>query len=266
MASVEVSGLFFYPLKSAAGISASTVMLDEFGFRNDRRWMLVDDQGQFLSQRRFPRFCLVHVMIADDYMQVSAPGQVTLTVNVPSSEASPRQVVVWEDTCQVADAGDTAASWFSDFLQQECRLVYFPDDVHRQVDTRFAHPGEVTAFSDGFPILLISEASLAALNAKLATPVGMDRFRPNLVVRGCEPFAEDGWQTLALGDWKLRVVKPCSRCIIPNIDQETAQRQSEPAKTLATFRRRDNKVFFGQNVIHQGPGRLSLGDRLEILA
>jgi uncharacterized protein YcbX len=143
-----------------------------------------------------------------------------------------------------------------------------PDECERQVDETYARPGDITSFSDGFPLLLISEASLQDLNSRLELPVPMRRFRPNLVISGCTPYAEDEWQRIRIGEIEFEVAKPCSRCIIPTIDTETAQRNPdrEPLRTLATYRRRDNKVYFGQNLIHRGTGLLKVGDPLEIIA
>ncbi|MDH5302277.1 MAG: MOSC N-terminal beta barrel domain-containing protein [Gammaproteobacteria bacterium] len=266
MAFVEVSGLTIYPLKSAAGVQVERIELDRFGFVGDRRWMVVDDAGRFLTQRRLPRMCLLQAQTDEnDSLTLTAPGMDVLHTPAPFYAES-TVVQIWNDECAAIDAGDDAARWLQQFLGCSCRLVYFPEESVRQVDTTYARAGELTALSDGFPILLISEASLSDLNNRLAAPVTMDRFRPNLVVKGCLPFAEDGWKTLALGSLRLRVVKPCSRCIIPNIDQQSAQTQSEPVATLTTFRRQENKVMFGQNVVHEGRGSLAIGDRLEIIA
>lgn len=163
------------------------------------------------------------------------------------------------------DCGDEAAAWLSRFLEMECRLVFFPEDEIRQVDPTYARSGDRTAFSDGFPVLLISQASLDDLNRRLKTPVAMRRFRPNLVVSGCEPFAEDGWKQIRVGEVTFRVVKPCSRCVIPNIDPDTAEKSAEPTRTLSGFRRRENKIFFGQNLIADGMGKLELGMPVEVL-
>jgi uncharacterized protein YcbX len=264
MSEVLLSGLSIYPLKSACGISLKTSVVDRFGLAQDRRWMLVDEQGDFLSQRRLPRLCLIRAELNVDGISLAAANMPALVLRTQDLSQTCR-VSVWGDICQVLDAGEEAAAWCSDFLGQRCRLVYFPDDVDRQIDTAFARKGEFTAFSDGFPLLLISEASLDALNQRLQQPVGMDRFRPNLVVSGCDAFAEDDWKLIRIGQLELRIVKPCSRCIMPNINQASAEKLKEPLQTLASFRRHDNKVFFGQNVIANGVGSIALGDRVEIL-
>ena len=174
-------------------------------------------------------------------------------------------VKIWQDECQAYDAGEEAAKWLSMALSIECRLVYFPDDEFRQIDLSYANKGEGTAFSDGFPILLISNASLNDLNARLANPITMQHFRPNLVVSGCNPFEEDNWKKIQIGNIVFRIVKPCSRCIIPNINIETAMRESEPIKTLSSYRKRDSKIFFGQNIIADSLGNIDLGMSIEII-
>jgi hypothetical protein len=174
-------------------------------------------------------------------------------------------VTVWDDKCQAFDAGEDAAAWLSRYLLTKCRLVYFPDNEFRQVDLNYANKGEKTAFSDGFPLLLISQASLDDLNSRLVLHVAMNRFRPNIVVNGCLPFAEDLWKIIRIGNVTYRLVKPCSRCVIPSINIETAEREEEPIKTLAHYRKRDNKIFFGQNVIADVTGDIKVGMKVEVI-
>ena len=188
-------------------------------------------------------------------------------LTVPATgEKRQAQVTVWDDRCKVLDAGDEAADWFSRFLAIDCRLMYFPDDEVRAVDPRYARPGDRTAFSDGFPLLLIAQASLDDLNSRLEAPISMARFRPNLVVQGCDAFAEDHWKEIRIGDLKFRIVKPCSRCTIPGIDPTTGERGLEPLRTLAAYRKRGTKIFFGQNVIADGQGELRVGMPVEVIA
>jgi uncharacterized protein YcbX len=175
------------------------------------------------------------------------------------------RVRVWEDECEAVAPDPAADAWLSDFLGQPCRLVRMPDDIRRPVDASYGAPTDQVGFADGFPLLLISQASLDHLNARLATPLPMVRFRPNLVVAGTAPHEEDSWRRIRIGDCTLRVAKPCSRCIIPTIDPTTAQRSSEPLRTLMGYRRRDNKIFFGQNLLHDGPAELAEGMRVEVL-
>ena len=166
---------------------------------------------------------------------------------------------------EALDAGADAAAWLQAFLGVECRLVSLPDDAVRPVDPDYSQPSDQVGFADGFPFLLISQASLDDLNARLERAVPMQRFRPNLVVGGCAPYAEDGWRRIRIGELEFRVAKPCSRCVIPTIDFTTGERGREPLQTLMTYRRRDNKIYFGQNLIHRGTGILETGTEVEIL-
>ncbi len=230
----------------------------------DRRWMLVDENSVMLTQRKLSRMSLIHCRLDGEKLIVDAPNMSQLVLQQCNQE-NIVQASVWNDICDAIDCGDTAASWFSEFLQTEARLVYFADDTVRQCDPEYAQPGEITAFSDGFPYLLINQASLDDLNQRLKSPVEMRRFRPNLVIDGSEPFAEDSWKRIRIGDITFRLVKPCSRCIIPSIDPDTAEKSAEPVKTLASYRQRNNKIYFGQNVIAEGSGMLELGMPVEIL-
>jgi uncharacterized protein YcbX len=189
-----------------------------------------------------------------------------LQIGTPNIAAPRIEVEVWQDRLQGAVVGQQADLWLSRFLGVECRLVYMLDDEQRQVDQRFAEAHHLTAFSDGFPLLLASESSFEELNSRLETPfLTMARFRPNLVVSGSEPYAEDHWARIRIGGIELQLVKPCSRCSITTVDPATAERGSEPLATLAAYRRRGKQVYFGQNVIYDHPGELSLGSTVEIL-
>ncbi len=254
----KVSELAIYPVKSFAQISLNSVFVDGFGFSGDRRWMVVTEDGNFVTQRQYPKMCLVRQYLLENGIRLSVTGMPDLIVT-ESSCVTQCKVIVWNDCCNVLDAGDEAADWVSRFLGFGCRLVFFPEDGFRQVDRNYAKAGDKTAFSDGFPLLLISQASLDDLNGRLDSPIEMVRFRPNLVVSGCDAFAEDDWKRLQIGDITFRVVKACSRCVIPCIDPLTGERGKEPLKTLNGYRRRGNQVYFGQNVIAEGTGRLEVG-------
>ena len=184
---------------------------------------------------------------------------------VRGAQGASLPVVVWRDKVNAIPVGGDADAWLSEFLAIDCRLVVFPYDARRAVDPDYAAATDQVGFADGFPFLLISQASLDDLNARLAQPVPMLRFRPNLVVEGCAAYAEDGWRRIRIGELEFRVAKPCSRCIIPTIDPATAQRSAEPLRTLMSYRRRDNRIYFGQNLIHDGTGRLAVGMPVEVL-
>ena len=263
--SLRLTGLNIYPIKSARGIALDESEIDEFGLRHDRRWMVTDQAGGFLSQRSHPRLALVKPSIPGDALRVDAPGMPPLELPLQPSGTVTTSVTVWDDTCSATWLGERAARWFSEFLEIDCYLVYMADRHVRPADTTFAPPGTRVSFADGFPFLLISEESLADLNGRLAEPLPMNRFRPNLVVAGGEPYAEDGWKRIEIGGVGLRVVKSCGRCVVTTTDQDTGERGQEPLRTLATYRRRDGLVMFGQNVVHENTGRLGLGDEVQIL-
>jgi MOSC domain-containing protein len=256
----RLAALNIYPIKSARGIALAESEVDGFGLRYDRRWMVVDDSGQFLSQRSHSRLALVVPSIAGDELRVDAPGMPTLEIPLHPSPTVATTVAVWDDVCPATWVGEPAACWFSEFLGSACSLVHMPDDVVRPADSKFAPQEAKVSFADGFPFLLISEESLADLNRRLAEPLPMNRFRPNLVVAGGGPYEEDRWVCIEIGGIRLRVVKPCGRCVVTTTDQTTGERGKEPLRTLATYRKRDGEVMFGQNVVHEGGGRLRVGD------
>ena len=258
-------GLYVYPIKSAGGISLKASEVDKRGLRHDRRWMLVDETGCFMSQRRFPHTALIRVRIEPDGLVVEAPGMPSLEVPLQPPAGRLMLTRVWDDLVESLTVGHDADRWFSGFLDVSCRLVYLPDESVRPLDPTYGGPRDQVGLADSFPFLLISEASLADLNARLEEPVTMDRFRPNLVVRGCEPFAEDNWRLVRIGSITFRVVKPCERCAITTVNQRTAATSKEPLRTLARFRRSGKKVLFGQNLIHDTWGTLHTDDPVEVI-
>lgn len=264
MTGLKVSELNIYPVKSLRQVSLSASRVEAYGLKHDRRWMVIDKDGNMITQRQLARMCLIQPHLLECGIKLSAPNMPDLMVKVPADD-NKLTVTVWNDNCLAYDAGNHAAQWLSDFLSIACRLVYYPDDAFRQVDLQYAREGDRTAFSDGFPLLLISQASLDDLNQRLKTPLPMKRFRPNLVLEGSQAFAEDGWKKIRIGDIIFRVVKPCSRCIIPNIDIETAEIGKEPARTLSSYRKNNNKIYFGQNIIAEGEGKLTIGMPAEII-
>jgi uncharacterized protein YcbX len=268
MSDVIVSGLAIYPVKSMRQIVVQNSAIDMCGLKHDRRWMVVDVNGRMLTQRKISRMCLIQPTLNEQVLSLHVPGMPDLQVNTEAGKPECK-VTVWKDNCSARDCGDEAAHWFSKFLQVECRLVYFPDDEIRKVDQGYAHEDDRTAFSDGFPVLLISQPSLDDLNGHITSssnkPVPMARFRPNIVVDGCGPYAEDDWRVLKIGGLTLRIVKPCSRCIIPSIDIATAERGEEPTRTLLHYRKRDNKIYFGQNAVIDGVGEIRQGMTVDIL-
>lgn len=261
---MQLSSITIYPVKSCAGINLDCVTLDRFGPVGDRRWLVVDERGRFLSQRDQAQLALVRVEQVQGGIRLSL-GDSFIQTAIPGTAAPEVRVSVWEDSVRALLADSSAGEWLSVQLGRPCRLVYMPDTCQRRVDGLYARDGETVSFADGFPLLLISQASLEDLNRRLDKPVPMNRFRPNLVVSGCAPFAEDSWRRIRIGDVEFDVAKSCARCVIPSIDQATARRDGQINRVLAGFRRVNGQVMFGQNLLYQRAGTLSLGDSVEVL-
>lgn len=265
---IEVTELNFYPIKSCRGTTLDTAAVALRGIARDREWLVVDaETNNFITQREIAKMCLIDPQVSDDGQSLilTAPGMETLTVPVTDSNGQ-RRVTVWSNACKSDDQGDAAAQWLSKYLAVDCRLVRMADTHKRQVDQRYAkRKTDQVGFADGFPLLLISEESLEDLNNRLPEPIPMNRFRPNIVVKGCEAFDEDKWNTIKIGDLLFDVVKPCARCVITTIDQSTTKKAAEPLKTMNSFRKKNDKLMFGQNIVHHSSGRISLGDLVEVL-
>jgi len=266
MSQLLLSEIWRYPVKSLRGSRHRRLEVASRGFAFDRHWMLVSPDGKFLTQRQEPRMALIRADIEGGLLRLGIEPDRSLALPVTAGGDS-LEVQVWNDRCRASGVPPVVDRWLSDQLGRPVRMVWLPHTERRQVDQGYALPGDQTGFSDGFPFLLISQASLDELNRQLARPVPMERFRPNLVVTGCAPHAEDDWQRIRIGDLSFRVVKPCSRCAIPSVDLETGQKhpQMEPIRTLMRYRSRDNKVYFGQNLLHDGQGWLQEGMAVEIL-
>jgi uncharacterized protein len=256
---LRLTALHIYPIKSARGCTVQEWEIDSFGLRYDRRWMVIDRRGHFITQRTHPRLALIQPSIDGDILRVTTPGMPVLELPLHPAPGVTTTAVVWRDTCEAVWTGERSAGWFSEALGTPCSLVHMPVETVRPADPAFAPSGVRVSFADGFPLLLISEESLEDLNARLPTPLPMNRFRPNLVVRGDSPYVEDALTAFRMGEIDFRVVKPCDRCMVTTTDQETTERGVEPLRTLATYRKVGGEVMFGQNVIHFGTGRLSVG-------
>lgn len=264
MSVLSLAAIYRFPVKSLRGGAFDELSIDARGLVHDRHWMVVDEDGRFLTQRQLSRMALIDTLVDEaGVLHLAAPGMPALAV--AAAMPTRRSVVVWDDRVEAAVVDPAADRWLSTFLGRECRLVEQPADVQRRVNPDYARADDEVGFADGFPFLLISQASLDALNARLAVPVPMLRFRPNLVVSGCEAHAEDSWRRIRIGDITFRVAKPCSRCVIPTVDIDTGERGQEPMRTLLGYRRRDNKVYFGQNLLHDAVGHLRVGMPVEVL-
>ncbi|MBZ0189777.1 MAG: MOSC domain-containing protein [Candidatus Obscuribacterales bacterium] len=268
----RIKALNIYPVKSCAGIASETVSVSARGLLYDRSFMIVDKEGIFLTQRKLPRMSLIQVDIDEldskTKLKLSAPDKESILIDISSEtpDIAPIEVTVWRDKCLAYDSGEEASAWLSEFLQRDCRLVKMADIENRPVHaTNGIIEKSTVGFADAFPFLVISDASLAALNEKLPEPMSMNRFRPSIVISGCEPFSEDSWKTISIKDIVLDLIEPCARCTITTIEQETARRGQEPLKTLSTFRQKDNQILFGMYACHRNPGILNLGDPVLVL-
>lgn len=258
-----VSELNVYPVKSLGGIAVRSWPVVESGLAFDRRWMVVDSGGGQLTQRELPRLCLIATALGADSLTLSAAGAGRVDVALEAA-GEPTRARVWDDVVDAFVAEGEVNGWLSDVLGRSCRLVRFAGAAGVA-----GRPWQRLAFPDSLPFLLLGQASLDDLNARLRAKgeaaLEMNRFRPNLVVAGSAPFAEDRWRRLSIGSNRFQVVKPCARCAITTTDQHTAAVGREPLRTLATYRRRQGKVMFGQKLIHDGPGEISVGDVVSLL-
>ena len=262
---ISVTQLIIYPVKSLAGIQLDSSNVESMGLAFDRRWMLVTPDGQFMSQRSTPKMALIHTAIDNDQLVLSTEGKTLHKVAATSTKSAQMDVTVWGDKVKAFLVGEESDSWLSDVLGIDCHLVYIPDDIVRQCDLDFSKDGERTGFADGFPILIVSEESLNDLNQRLEKAIDMRRFRPNIVISGYGAFEEDNLTDFTIGELPMKGVKLCSRCPMPMIDPDLGKRAgNEPMATLSTYRKWDNKVFFGMNVIHQQQGTISVGDKLHL--
>ena len=253
-----------YPIKSLGGIRLETAKLEERGFQFDRRWMLVDREGMFLSQRTFPKMALLHVIMFSDRLEVFEKYQPENRLNIPFQTISDSliDITIWEDTVKGQLVGNEINDWFSDILGLDCRLVLMPESTKRRLKPKYAINGESVSFADGMPYLIIGQSSLDDLNGRLQEPVPMDRFRPNLVFKGGSPFVEDSWEKMKIGEAVFKVTKPCARCVMTTVDQRTGEKGKEPLKTLASYRTFQNQVMFGQNMLLLEGDRIQVGDKL----
>ena len=254
-----LSEINIYPIKSLQGMSLTTTEVTSKGLQFDRRWMIIDQDNRALTQRTLPSLCLFNTRLENNKIIVNKDdSELGIPVSIASGEWI--RVKIWNDECPVLLARNWVNDWFSERLNKQVRLVYMPDTTNRQIDLEYGQNGDWVSLADGYPILLANEASLNELNRRLERSVIMKRFRPNLVFSGDQPFQEDHFQSLKIGNLGFRAVKPCSRCIMVNINSQTGLKDKEPLKTLSQFRLVDGKVMFGVNLIVEKQGKLSIGD------
>ncbi|MCJ8208294.1 MOSC domain-containing protein [Mucilaginibacter sp. RS28] len=260
---LQVSQLFIYPIKSLGGIELTEAEVTDRGLKYDRRWLLVDENNRFLSQREHAQMALFKLQLTEDGLQVTYKNEMLLVPFHPQT-TDIETVTIWDDSCRATRVSDEADEWFTKHLTIRCRLFYMPDDSHRRVDERYARYDEITSFSDAYPFLLIGQASLDDLNKRLGDELPMDRFRPNIVFTGGEPYQEDELKAFEINGISFFGVKLCARCVMTTIDQQTAAKGAEPLKILSNYRRHNNKIMFGQNLLHSGGGLIRKGDEIKI--
>lgn len=263
---MQVTGLFCYPVKSLGGMSLNQAHFDDFGICWDRRFMLVDAAGLFVTQRKHPILSRFFASVTD------APNSLCLAITTPQGQVlefvlseftRETTVTVWSDQVMGYACDPEKILALTEATGVALDLVFMPDSTFRQVNRTWFDATQRVSFADGFPVLLTTQASLGDLNSRLQTPVSMKRFRPNIVIDGADPYSEDDWKHLRMGEIQFDLVKPCSRCVMTTID-DTGTKGTEPLKTLASYRKNDVGVCFGQNLVHRSRGRLSLGDRVEV--
>jgi len=258
-----LSQIWIYPVKSLCGIRLKSANVMGKGLQFDRRWMLVDDEGVFMTQRLNPRMALFKTSIDEGKQQLKiALGQDYYSLSIDLSGSTTIRAKVWDDEIEVSEVSKDCSQWFSDKLSLKCRLVSFPEQNPRPVDPLFKVNNEQVSLADGYPILIIGEQSLIDLNTRLKEPVPMNRFRPNFVFSGGNPYEEDTWKDFKIGKNRFVGVKPCSRCVLTTINQETSEQGKEPLSTLSTYRKRDNKIYFGQNVLAIDHTKIIEGDEI----
>ena len=262
---LQIHQLFIYPIKSLGGISVDKAYVTDRGFKYDRRWMLIDENNQFISQRQIAAMSLIKVALSGNNLLVTYPakkGSITISTTCLTEDFI--NVRIWDDYCAAQLVSAEADQWFSDMLEVNCRLVYMPDKTLRRVDPEYAPGHSYTSFSDGYPFLIIGQSSLNQLNGWMEEQLTISRFRPNIVFSGGTPFEEDTMAVFTIGNITFRGVKLCARCVITTIDQVSGQKNREPLASLSKYRAKNRKVYFGQNLIHKGNGVIKLGDPISL--
>ncbi len=259
-----LSEIWIYPVKSLGGIRLKSSTVMEKGLRDDRRWMLVDESGKFLTQRFLPKMALFNLSKVDRGYKVQFGDESILLPPMPD-RGTTRKARIWTDEVEVIAAETDVSNWFADRLGIACHLVAFPEKNTRPVDPQYRLANESVSLADGYPILIIGRKSLDDLNARMESPVGMNRFRPNLIFSGGEAYEEDQWRTFRVGTSTLVGVKPCGRCVLTTVDPATGVMGKEPLLTLSRYRKQNEKINFGQNVIPTRFGEISEGDEIHLL-
>lgn len=264
---MHLSEIWIYPVKSLGGIRLKEAKTEERGLQYDRRWLIIDENNTFITQRVFHQMALIDVSLSQGGLKVFERNDPENSIMVPYEPVSGANlsVKIWDDVVEAVTVTDEADAWLSAQIGQPVRLVMMPESTERKADPKYAKNGEIVSFADGYPFLVISQASLDELNSRLEDPISMVRFRPNFVIAETAPFEEDQWKRIRIGDMDFEIVKPCARCVLTTVDPETGQKGVEPLKTLASYRRVNNKVLFGQNLVASNFGVIKEGDELEVV-
>ena len=258
-----LSEIFIYPIKSLGGISLQSSEVEERGLKFDRRFLLVDENAEFITQRDYPQMALLKLSFAENGFRIINSKNNSETI-IPFKSTSNKtiKVKIWDDFCNAVIVNNDLNVWFSNAINKKCSLVYMPDAEKRIVEKKYINDDHIVSFADAYPFLIIGQASLDDLNSRLQTPVPMNRFRTNFVFTGGNPYEEDDWKDFKIGNAEFKAVKPCARCVITTTDQKTAIRNDEPLKALSTYRKIDNKIMFGMNLVCKKPTTISVNDNI----
>ena len=262
---MKISQINIYPIKSLGGINLIDANVEVSGFQYDRNWMLVDQNGKFLTQRTLPEMALLQVALGKDHLLVYHSLKTSERIKIPIDELSGEKIKsnVWDDAVTTMHVSAEVDKWFSSQLNVNCHLVKMDLENKRYIENKYSFNNEHVSFADSMPFLLIGQSSLDDLNSKLKEPLPMTRFRPNIVFTGGQAFAEDDWKDIQIGQLRFRVTKPCARCVMTTINQETGTKGKEPLKTLAQYRNVGGKILFGQNLIALDKGKIAVGEEIK---
>jgi uncharacterized protein YcbX len=265
MAELKLTQISIYPVKSLGGISLSQANVLGKGLQYDRRWMLVDKNGTAMTQRTYPAMALFKLSLGKDQLSIRLRDHCLDLPLENQALLNPLQVNIWDDTVAAFEVSFPANEWFSDLLGVECKLVYFPEQNRRPVNPKYSVNDEQVSLADAYPFLIIGQSTFDELNGRLTDSVPINRFRPNFVFTGGQPFEEDGWRNFRIGSVRFVGVKLCDRCVLTTVNQDTAEKGTEPLRTLATYRKKDNKIYFGQNLVTLDlQGTVSVGDLIKL--
>ena len=266
MDSYTLTQINIYPVKSLGGILLQSSRVDERGLKYDRRWMIVNENNQFITQRKYPQMSLLQPEIKENLLIINhKQNKVTpLTISLSPYSEEEINVQIWKDNIPAIKYNSDVNEWFTKAIGLRCSLVYMPDTTKRKVNPRYVD-NQIVSFADGYPFLIIGEESLVDLNNRLKDPLPMNRFRPNLVFGGGEPSDEDVWKRFRIGGVEFRSIKPCSRCVVTTVDQDTSIKNNEPLNTLSQYREVNGKVMFGMNLVCEVTGKLKMGDQINHL-